>query len=384
MRLVRSFAIVIGLICQASAQGADEGYTRSMFNGQNLDGWHVTNCDASVEQGSLVLKEGNGFVRSDHAYGDFTLELDWKPRQAAMYDSGIYFRSELPSGPRPWPTRYQVNLLEGDEGNCKQLPGATSKGLIKRGQWNHFKLTAVGSKASLEINGQPAWSVDGVVPATGYIGFQAEVIKGGQFEFKNIRLTEHGYRSLFNGRDLTGWEGATTDAAACWKVDEGLLVCTGEKGPWLRSLEEFGDFNLRLEYKLKPGGNSGVYVRVPQNGNHHTKDRPAGTPAGVEIQLLDDAAERYKTLKDYQYTGSVYAIAAAEKRVCKPAGQWNTIEINCLGPDYRMTHNGEVILTATASEFPELKNRLLKGYLGLQNHSEEVWFRNLRIGPAMQ
>jgi hypothetical protein len=367
-----------------SAQGADQGYSYALFHDDSLDGWHVTNCTVTVEQGVLLLKEGNGFVRTDHAYGDFTLELDWKPRQESMYDSGIYFRAELPSGPRPWPTQYQVNLLEGDEGNCKQLEGASSKGLVKHGQWNHFKLTAVGSKASLEINGQPAWSVEGVKPAVGYIGFQAEVVKGGQFEFKNVRITEHGYRSLFNGRDLSGWEGATSDAADCWKVEDDLLLCTGKKGPWLRSNEQVGDFNLRLEYKLKPGGNSGVYVRVPKNGNHHTKGKPAENPAGVEIQILDDAAERYKSLKDYQYTGSVYAVAAAQKRVAKPAGEWNTLEINCQGPDYRITHNGVMILNATAAEFPELNNRLLQGYLGLQNHSEEVWFRNIRIGPAMK
>src|SRR4051812_13650124 len=64
-----------------------------------------------------------------------------------------------------------------------------------------------------------------------------------------------GYRPLFDGQTLAGWEGGGQPAEKCWKVDEGTIVCTGEKGPWLRSLEQFGDFNLRLEYKLKPGGN---------------------------------------------------------------------------------------------------------------------------------
>jgi hypothetical protein len=69
---------------------------------------------------------------------------------------------------------------------------------------------------------------------------------------------ESGYRPLFDGRTLAGWEGGGQPAEKCWKVEEGTIVCTGEKGPWLRSVEQFGDFNLRLEYKLKPGGNSGV------------------------------------------------------------------------------------------------------------------------------
>jgi len=186
-----------------------------------------------------------------------------------------------------------------------------------------------------------------------------------------------GYRPLFDGRSLAGWEGGGQSAEKCWKVEEGTIVCTGEKGPWLRSLEQFDDFNLRLEYKLKPGGNSGAYIRVPENGNHH------GDGAGIEVQILDDAADRYRTLKAYQYTGSLYAIAPATSHVGKPPGEWNTLEINCRGTKYHVTHNGTQIIAADEATFPELKGRLTKGHLGLQNHSEEVWFRNIRIGPPL-
>ena len=184
-----------------------------------------------------------------------------------------------------------------------------------------------------------------------------------------------GYRPLFDGQSLAGWEGAGQPAEKCWKAEEGTIVCTGEKGPWLRSTEQFDDFNLRLEYKLKPGGNSGVYIRVPENGNHH------GDGAGIEIQVLDDKAERYKEIKPYQYTGSLYAIAPATSHVGKDAGQWNELEINCRGMKYHVIHNGTTIIAADETTFPELKGRLTKGFLGLQNHSEEVWYRNLRIGP---
>jgi hypothetical protein len=186
-----------------------------------------------------------------------------------------------------------------------------------------------------------------------------------------------GYRPLFDGQSLAGWEGAGQPAEKCWKVEDGTIVCTGEKGPWLRSQEQFDDFNLRLEYKLKPGGNSGVFIRVPENGNHH------GDGAGIEIQVLDDKAGRYRDIKPYQYTGSLYAIAPATKHVGKDAGEWNTLEINCRGMKYHVIHNGTQIISADETAFPELKGRLTKGYLGLQNHSEEVWFRNLRVGPAL-
>jgi hypothetical protein len=191
------------------------------------------------------------------------------------------------------------------------------------------------------------------------------------------RADETGYRPLFDGQSLAGWEGAGQPAEKCWKVDGGAIVCTGEKGPWLRSKEQLGDFNLRLEYKLKGGGNSGVYIRVPENGDHH------GDGAGIEVQVLDDAAERYRTLKPYQFTGSLYAIAPATKHVAREAGQWNTLEINCLGTKYHVFHNGAMIVSADETTFPELKDRLRKGFVGLQNHSEEVGFRNIWIGPAL-
>jgi len=199
------------------------------------------------------------------------------------------------------------------------------------------------------------------------------------FSFAATQAAEDpaGYKPLFDGQSLSGWEGAGQPAEKCWKVDDGTIVCTGEKGPWLRSKEQYDDFNLRLEYKLKMGGNSGVYIRVPENGNHH------GDGAGIEVQVLDDGADRYRTLKPYQYTGSLYAIAPATSHVAKNVGEWNTLEINCRGTKYHVIHNGTTIIATDELEFPELKGRLTKGHLGLQNHSEEVWFRNLRIGPAL-
>ena len=155
-----------------------------------------------------------------------------------------------------------------------------------------------------------------------------------------------------------------------------MLMCNGQKGSWLRTCDEHGDFNLRLEYKLQPGGNSGVYLRVPKNGTHH------GDDSGIEVQVLDDAAERYSGLKPYQFSGSLYAIVAAEPRVSRPAGQWNTLEINACGPSYRVVHNGIEVVNADPAAAPELQRRRSEGFLGLQNHKEPVWFRNLRIGPA--
>ncbi|HEY2253574.1 MAG TPA: DUF1080 domain-containing protein, partial [Planctomycetaceae bacterium] len=191
-----------------------------------------------------------------------------------------------------------------------------------------------------------------------------------------------GYRSLFNGKDLTGWEGAGQPAEKCWRVQDALLQCTGAPGPWLRSQDEFADFNLRFDYQVSPEGNSGVYVRVPADGNHHRENDQA-PPAGFEVQVLDDAAPKHKDLKDYQYCGSVYDIAGATRRVSKPAGEWNTLEINARGQHITVTHNGVIVVDLTEEKFPLIKLRQTKGFLGLQNHSTLVTFRNLRIGPPL-
>lgn len=171
--------------------GISQGKRLSLFDGVSLDGWTVINCEAVVNGGHIMLVEGNGLVQTEKQYGDFVLEFDWKMLGDDKWDSGVYFRYDsVPEG-RPWPKRYQVNLRKGMEGNVSALADARCEGFIKAGQWNTFKLTVEGTKASLEINGQLAWDADGLEePEVGYIALQAEVPGGGKHRFRNIYLTE--------------------------------------------------------------------------------------------------------------------------------------------------------------------------------------------------
>jgi len=377
--LLSTLLVGSGLVSAAERTG----YPRSLFDGKTRDGWVLENdCEVDVVDGCLRLKSGNGWLRSDHQYRDFELHVEWKALQARQYDAGIYLRAARDGKPFPKPAT-QVNLLEGKEGNIASLPGASSQGLVKAGDWNSFDIRAVGDAVSLAINGQSAYSVAGLTPANGYLGFQIEVPQGGQFLLRNIRIVELGYRPLFNGQDFTGWEAAGGKLAECWSVEEGLLVCSGKKGPWLRSSEQFADFNLRLEYWLSTGGNSGVYVRVPVDGSHH-RDNDTLPPAGFEVQVLDDAAPQHQKLKDYQYSASIYDIAGANPRVSRSPGEWNSLEINCHGGRVTTWHNGYQVTDVSAEESPLLKLRALQGFLGLQNHSTVVKFRNVRIGAPVE
>lgn len=377
--MLRLTPVALLFALAAIAQAGAPQVAINLFDGQSLDGWTVENgCKVTVEDGLLVLKQGNGWLRSDYEYGDFRLHVEWKAVKPADYDAGVYVRTQAGGAPFP-KVSHQVNLLQGSEGAVKNIPGATAPaGLVKPGEWNSFDITCLGDTLAVTINGQEAYKVPGLKQKKGYIGLQCEVDKGGEFHFRNLHVSELGYQSLFNGKDLSGWEGGGAPAEQCWEVENGLLKCTGQKGPWLRSAKEYGDFSLRFDYQLEPGGNSGVYVRVPQDGNHH-RENAEGPPAGFEVQLLDDAADQYKTLKDYQYSASVYDILGAKPRNSRPAGQWNTIEIACRGQHVQIQHNGVRVADCSAEKYPLLNLRQTKGFLGLQNHSSVVRFRNVRV-----
>jgi Domain of Unknown Function (DUF1080) len=184
---------------------------------------------------------------------------------------------------------------------------------------------------------------------------------------------------LFNGHNLTGWTPVGQGAASDWSVDKGDLVCKGKGHTWLRTERQYDDFHLSLEYQLSPGANSGVYVRVGADGNHH-RDNSNAPPAGFEVQILDDRAPRYAGLKDYQFSASLYDIAGPSRHVSKPSGEWNSLEIDCAGTHVRIRHNGVLVVDAKPDRYPLLKLRNVKGFLGLQSHNGVVRFRKLRIG----
>ncbi|MHC4517979.1 MAG: 3-keto-disaccharide hydrolase [Planctomycetota bacterium] len=192
---VLSGVVVVVTVAMLSSCAVVEKMTGSkrvaLFDGKTLDGWTVINCEATVDDGDILLVAGNGLVQTEKMYGDFVLEFEWKALRAERWDSGVYFRYDsVPEG-KPWPARYQVNLRWDMAGHVGSLKEAQTEGLTKAGQWNQYTLTVQGTKASLVINGTPAWEADGLAgPEKGYIAIQAEVPGGGQYRFRNIYLTE--------------------------------------------------------------------------------------------------------------------------------------------------------------------------------------------------
>lgn len=181
-------AVMGVMACSIGSTHADQPV--SLFDGKTLEHWDVINCEAVVRDGAIVIEAGNGLVQSKRQYGDFVLECEWKALKDDAWDSGVYFRyQDVPQG-SPWPDRYQVNIRKGGEGDLVGFPEGKNKIPIKVGEWNRFELTVRGSVVSLKVNGQPAWKVDGITAARGYLALQAEVPGGGQFLFRNLRITE--------------------------------------------------------------------------------------------------------------------------------------------------------------------------------------------------
>ena len=184
-----------------------------------------------------------------------------------------------------------------------------------------------------------------------------------------------GFVALFDGKSLAGWTQVASKEGN-WSVRDGEIVVKGEGGGWLSTDKTYGDFIVKVDYKTGPGGNSGVFIRSPREGDC--------AYTGIEIQLLDDEASIYKDIKDFQHTGSIYGVVAAKRGHNKPPGEWNSIEIEARGPKVKVTLNGHVIVDADVTEHPGdyakhpgLKRR--EGYIGLQSHSDEVHFRNVLV-----
>ena len=191
MKKAFAFPLVLAASLLTSGFASAQEKRVSLFNGKDLKGWSILKCEAEVKDGKMFIKSGNGLVQTAKKYQNFVLEYEWKALGEDKWDSGVYFRyTSVPKG-RPWPKRYQANLLKGKEGDVGGIEGASSKGLLKDREWNQFKLTVNGSKISLQINGKDAWKGDGLEDLeAGFIAVQAEVPGGGQHYFRNIFITE--------------------------------------------------------------------------------------------------------------------------------------------------------------------------------------------------
>lgn len=431
MRLVACLLTSLVAVCSTAHAElkVPEGY-RALFNGKDFSGWHgmphfnpdqlaaMSDEDraAKLEEWNQSLKEhwsikddvvindGHGaYMTSDESFRDYELLIEYKT--VAKADSGIYLKNSPQV--QIWDStdegKFKLGADKGSGGlwnNSAGAPGKDPSKLMDKpfGQWNSFKIRQIGGRTSVWMNGEKVvdnaimenyWDKDRKTPLRpeGQIQLQTH---GGEIQWRNIFIKEFspsealamlveeredGFKSIFNGKDFDGWQGATDN----YEVVEGAIRCKAGKGGNLFTKKKYADFKASVQFKVPPGGNNGLAIRYPGEGN------PAY--AGMtELQVLDSEHEKYAKLDPRQYHGSAYGMAAAARGYLREAGEWNYQEVTIQGSTIKVELNGNLILNTDLSKITEYMansphpgKELTEGFFGFAGHGDAVEFKELYI-----
>ena len=196
---------------------------------------------------------------------------------------------------------------------------------------------------------------------------------------------------LFDGNSLDRWRGfRRADLPASWRVEDGTLAFVpledrAQRGD-IVSRDQFGDFELELEWKISEGGNSGVMYRVGE-------DQEAPWHTGPEMQVLDDARHPDGKIPSHR-AGALYDLIVPPENIARPVGEWNQARVVVRGNRIQQWLNGQQTADVEIgserwnqlmanSKFREIPTyaTLQRGHIALQDHDDRVWYRNIRIRP---
>jgi len=423
-----AFAIITTYVYSADLNVPPPGF-RALFNGKDLSGWWGLGTedprkwmalppeefkkkhDASladikkhwkVENGELV-NDGEGlYLTTEENFGDIELLIDYKTVPKA--DSGIYLKGcpQVQIWDYTDTNKFSLGANKGSGGLWNNSPGAPGKDPLVLadkpfGEWNHFRIIQVGSRTTVYLNEKLVvnnaimenyFNRKLPIPPKGPIQLQTH---GGEIRWRNIFVrqippeeanailrgsdAEQGFVPIFNGKDFTGWAGPTNE----YEIVDGAIVCKKGKGGTIYTVEEYSDFIVRLEFKLPPGGNNGLAIRYPGQGD-------TAYVGMCELQVLDNDAPQYANLDPRQYHGSAYGMVPAHRGYLRPVGQWNYQEVTVVGSKIKVELNGTVILDCDLSQVKEFmgnrphpgKDRT-SGHFGFAGHNDPVMFRNIAI-----
>lgn len=424
--------------------GRKNGGWDNLFNGKDLKGWKQLNGIAKYEVvkgeivGTTVFDTPNSFLVTEKNYGDFILELDLLVESGG--NSGIQFRSEskpeynngrvhgyqceVDPSSRAWSGGIYDEARRGWLYTLDLNPAA--KPAFKIREWNHYRIECIGNSMRTWVNGIPAaWVIDNMTPV-GFIALQVHAVtskdkEGQKIRWKNIRIKtlniqpspfddiyvvnmipnllsdaekQQGFQLLFDGKDTKGWKSASADKFPDhgWMVqDENLTVLPSseesKRGGDIVTIQKFRAFELRFDFNLAEGANSGVKYFTGNNG----------PSIGLEYQVLDDAKHPDAKLgaAGNRTMASLYDLIPADKeaRFVNKPGEWNRGAI-VVYPDNRVEHwlNGRKVLEyvrgnniyralVARSKFAEFPNfgMAAEAPILLQDHGDQVMFRSIKI-----
>ena len=414
------------------------GYGRDSFP---TNAWKVENGELKTIAG---VKDAVDIITKDK-YGNFELELEWKLKPGG--NSGVIYRAvEQPAPAQSWHTGPEMQILDDvkhkdgldpktSAGALYALVAPTNKTLKPAGEWNQVRLVVNGNHVEHWLNGKKVVEAEldspeikALIAASkfkeyprfakepeGHIVLQYH---GDEVAFRNVRVRTlsgssgtsgagstgganalttsekmEGWRLLFDGKTTSGWRAfkGTSFPSDKWAVADGCLkkVSTGtgdSRGIGdIVTAEAFDDFDLRFEWRISPGGNSGVKYLVSEAREG---------PIAHEYQVLDDERHPDAKVGPQRRSAAFYDVLPPDsaRKTLRPVGEFNQGRILVSGNHVEHWLNGQKVVEYELGS-PELKAAVakskfkdvagfdakLKGPILLQDHGDEACYRNIRI-----
>jgi Domain of Unknown Function (DUF1080) len=442
----------------APAAAKPEDPWRDITPQAGLAGWHAVGGKAiyEVKDGELVGRAAPGKVNnwlvSDAIYGDFILEFEAKTDQ--LLNSGVMIRGQS----RP---DYRGGVVHGYQAEIDPSARAWSGGLydeqrrqwlytlgrnqaartaFKSGEWNHYRVEAIGNRLRTWINGVPATDLVDDTDARGFIAFQVHAVaddvaaRKPEVRFRKVRIIttaparfamkptaleqqgwlanrlsagekRAGWKLLWDGKTTKGWRSAKAAAfpKQGWSISDGVLTVEkaagGEatNGGDIITTRDYRSFELSIDFRLTPGANSGIKYFVDPN-----LLKGEGSAIGLEFQLLDDTLHPdAKMGRDGNRTlGSLYDLITARNlsdatfpfKRYNPPGEWNRAVIVVRGKHVEHWLNGfkmveyergspEFRALVAISKYAKWPNfgEWEQGPILLQDHGDRVDFRSIKL-----
>ena len=437
------------LLAAVTSMAADSRAGTPLFDGRTLKGWKQLGgaADYKVVDGTIVgsSRPGvpNSFLVTEKNYGDFILEFDVR-QDVGPTNSGVQFRSlstpdfqngrvhgyqaDIDPSPRQWSGQIYEEAQRGWFTTGEMNP--PSKSLYRFGEWNHYRIEAIGPRIRVWINGGPVADLIDDVTKAGFFGLQVHSINtadeaGRTTAWKNLTVqTTHlkpsakmnilirnnipnnldpderaqGWRLLWDGKTPQGWHGANGAAfpAQGWSLANGeLAVIPGAGGGDIVTDQEYGAFELQLDFKVSAGTNSGIIYLLTA-----AHDPASNAPLGLEYQILDD--ERHPDAKlgvnGDRTLASLYdvlprATLMTNVGIAPRVNEWQHARIVCRA-DGTVEHwlNGVKVLEfnrhsddfkahVATSKFKNTAGfgAAAKGRILLQDHGDAVAYRSIKI-----
>lgn len=350
----------------------------------------------------------------------YQIEIDPDVPRKRMWSAGIYDESR-----RGW-------LFPSGGEKSEEAKKFSEQGLkiFKPNDWNHVRVEAIGDSLKTWLNGTLCADIKDAVTPRGFIALQVHSIgkeadkMGTQVRWRNLKITEvsapktaansltdvekaAGWRLLWDGKTTDGWRSAKSEQfpAKGWSIKEGVLTVHDNKGEEssgggdIITRERFKEFELVVDFKITPGANSGIkyFVQPKLSPIDKVTGKPTGVGSaiGLEFQVLDD--ERHPDAKmgrDGNRTiSSLYDLmTASDTKKPNAIGEWNTARILVSGKHVEHWLNGAKVLEyergseafrklVAQSKYKDIPNfgEWADGHILLQEHGDEVSFRNIKI-----